>query len=163
MNKEEFAKIAAYLRTAYPNSNFMNTPEVINTWYLELSDLDYEVCQKAMRGYVRNNEYPPSIAAIIKSCSKETKILVRPYNEAWEDVLMLVRKYGSYGAKKAVEQMDPLTKKVVRSIGFSNICSTSSITSVKKEFRELYDTYKSDMDYETNTNSNKIGISCKEA
>lgn len=159
MSIQEFGNIVAYLKTAYPNSNFLPTQEAIKTWYGELKDLDYKACCIAMKGYVRNNEYPPSIAAIIKACSKENQVQVIPWDQAWEKVIHSVRKYGSYGAREAMEELDDTTKRAVKAIGgFREICTTNNLNSLRREFKESYAVFKAEIDYGTNANPNIVGI-----
>lgn len=143
MTKQEFTNISFYLRTAYPTSNFLPTKESLITWYEELKDLDAEVCMKAMKDYVRNKDYPPTIASIRKSCIQESKVLALPWNEAWDSILKAIKKFGTYGAKDAMDTLDELTKRAVRSIGgFSEICTNSNTAYLRREFKEIYETYK---------------------
>lgn len=161
MNKKEFIQIFSLIKASYPLSNAQFDDTTMAVWYEMLKDLDYATCSNAVTGYIKNNKYMPQIADIREACNKEVKAFVRPYNEAWDDVMQLVRRHGTYGAKEAVEQMDPLTRKVVKNIGFYNICTTSTMSGVKKEFKELYESYKQDIDYETNANQSNNGIECK--
>lgn len=158
MTQQEFASIASYIRTAYPNSNFLETKEVINTWFNDIKDLDGIVCMEAMREYVRNNEFPPSIAGIRKSCTKKINALADNWDIAWDKVMIAVRKYGTYGAKEAIDSFDELTRKSVKAIGFYEICTSSNTNFLRKEFREIYSQNKEDFDYNTQANDGIIGI-----
>lgn len=162
MTQQEFASIASYIRTAYPNSNFLETREVINTWFNDLKDLDGNICIGAMREYVRNNEYPPSIAGIRKSCTKKINALADNWDVAWDKIMIAVRRHGTYGAKEAMDSLDELTRKSVKAIGFYEICTSSNTNFLRKEFKEIYNQNKEIYDYNTQANDGIICINEKE-
>lgn len=163
MNKQEFAFVFKVIKSSYPTSNAQFDETVISVWYEMLKDLDYSVCLTAVSNFAKNSKYMPTIADIREACSKEAEVLIKPYNEAWEDVLRVVRKYGNRGAKEAMEELDPITRKVVKCIGFYEICTTSSIASLRREFKDIYMSYKDDGDYNIKSSSsicsNKKGVS----
>ena len=161
MSEQEFVSVITRLKGAYANFNFLSTKESVLAWREEIIDYDFKTVVDAVRGFIRNSSYPPTIADIIKGCSKEAKLIVKPYNEAWEDVMRVVRKYGRMNPFDAMDELDEITKKVVKSIGYYDICTSTSIASVRKEFKELYNSYKEDADYNTNANKGNIAIEQK--
>lgn len=162
MTQQEFTNVAVYLKTAYPASNFLPTREAIAVWYEELKDLDGQVCTKAMKDYVRNNDFPPSIAGIRKSCTEQVKAFAKPYNEAWDDVMAAVRKYGTYGAVEALNSFDDITKKCVKQIGYYDICTSPNTSYLKKDFKESYEEYKKQFDVKVQASVGTIGIEDKD-
>lgn len=70
MNQQEFASIAAIIKTAYPNNNILPTREAITTWFELLKDLDFELCRISVIEYIKSNKYPPTIADIRDVCTK---------------------------------------------------------------------------------------------
>jgi hypothetical protein len=161
MTQKDFISIAGYLKTAYPNSNFLPTQEAIKNWFEELKDLEAETCKNAMREYVRNNDFPPSIAGIRRSCVKKENILADTWDVAWDKVMVAVRKYGTYGAREAMESLDPLTRKSIKAIGFYEVCTSSNTNSLRREFRDIYEQNKHDYDFVIQSQDNSIGIEDK--
>lgn len=162
MTQQEFTNVAAYLKAAYPANNFLPTREVIAVWYEDLKDLDGQVCMKAMREYVKNNDFPPTIAGIRRSCSKEIKAFAKPYNEAWDEVLTAVSKYGTYGTVEAMKSFDEITRKCVKQIGFYEICTNPNTGILKRDFKEAYEEYKKEYDNKAQANSTLPYIEGKE-
>ncbi|GAA4653960.1 hypothetical protein GCM10023142_10980 [Anaerocolumna aminovalerica] len=76
MSQQEFANIAAMIKAAYPTSNFLPTKESAKTWFEFLKDLDSQTCMSAVREYIRNNEFPPTIAGILKGCKEENILII---------------------------------------------------------------------------------------
>jgi hypothetical protein len=161
MTQQEFTNIAVYLKTAYPSSNFLPTKETIKLWYEELKDLDGQVCARAMKEYVRNNDFPPSIAGIRRSCTSQAKAFAKPWNEAWDGVMAAVKKYGTYGAAEAMESLDDLTRKAVRAIGFYEICTNPNTSYLRHEFKNIYEGYKNEHDYKTQAGDYILAIEDK--
>jgi hypothetical protein len=166
MTQQEFISIASYLRTAYPTSNFLPTQETVKTWYEDLKDLDSQICKNAMRNYVRNNDFPPTIAGIRKSCTAEVKGFAKPWDKAWGEVMAAVYKYGTYGSLQAMESFDDLTKKSVKAVGgFYAICTTNEgrdLNYMRRDFKENYEGYKQQHDYDTQASNSLIRIDVKE-
>lgn len=154
MTQQDFVKLASYIKTAYPNSNFLPTQESINTYYEELKDLDTQTCMLAIREYIRNNDFPPTIAGIRKGCMQQAKVFIMPWNEAWESVIKAVNKYGQYGAIEAMNSLDEITRKCVKSIGFYDICTSQYTNQLKREFKEIYEDYKKEQDSKVQASNN---------
>ena len=56
MNATEFAKLAMAIRTYYPRENILPTPESMEIWYRETSDIPYELAEIAVREwYISTN------------------------------------------------------------------------------------------------------------
>ena len=146
MTQQEFTNIAFYLKTAYPAINFLPTKETIAVWYEEVKDLDGLVCANAMKEYVRNNEFPPSIAGIRKSCTAQVKAFAKPWDQAWNTVISAAGKYGTYGTLEAIESFDEITRRAVTAIGFYEICTSPNTSYLRREFRDIYEGYKNEFD-----------------
>ena len=156
MNQREFANVITYLRAAYPTSNALPTREGMSIWFEDLKELDGQVCMKAMKEYVRNNDYPPTIAGIRKGCMSEIKGFAKPWDKAWSEVLAAVKKHGTYGSLEAMKSFDELTKKSVKSVGgFYAICTTNEgrdLNYVRRDFKETYEDYKKEYDSKAQAN-----------
>ncbi len=150
MTQQEFTNVAVYLKAAYPASNFLPTRETIAVWYEDLKDLDGQVCTKAMKEYVRNNDFPPSIAGIRRICMAEVNGFAKPWDKAWGEVMAAVSKYGTYGSLEAMESFDEITKKSVKAVGgFYAICTTNEgrdLNYLRRDFKDNYEGYKSEFD-----------------
>jgi len=161
MKEQEFLKITGMIRTSYPGSNVLPTTESINTWYEMLKDLDFSTCFQSVNEYIKNNEYPPSIASIRKGCTKKVNAFADTWDIAWDKVMTAVRKYGTYGAKEAMESLDELTRKSVKAIGFYEICTSNTTNFLRREFKEIYVQNKEDYDFSVQSHNDIRGIEGK--
>lgn len=139
MNDEDFLKIAATLRAAYPNSNFLTTKDSISVWCDMLIDLDYETCKSAAKEYISTGKFPPTIADIREKCTGYMQLPIGDWSEAWERVLKAIRKYGYMQEIEALENMDEITRTCLKRLGYQNICMSENITADRANFREIYE------------------------
>jgi len=70
MKVNEFIKQAGRLRKAYPRVGFFGDPELLEIWWLRLSDLDAEAVAAAIDDWVRKNKKPPTADDIRDAAEK---------------------------------------------------------------------------------------------
>jgi len=140
MTRQEFSKVAAAIKCAFPGANIMPDSNSMDIWFMLLEDLDYQVCQRAVIEQISSNKYPPTIAEIREKCANLTFLPIKDYGEAWESVMKAIGRYGMYNPEEAYESMDELTRKCAKRIGFVNICTSENITADRANFRMIYET-----------------------
>lgn len=125
--------------------NYRKWPEegkeeaIISLWGSMLSDVDFEVAQLAIKKFMSESVYPPTIADIrsriadIQAPDRKSAI------EAWGEVTHLIRKYGSYRQADALSEMSELTRKVVDHIGFRYLCMSENEMADRAHFMKAYD------------------------
>lgn len=139
MNNEQFLTIAATLRAAYPNNNFLTTKDSITVWYEMLKDLDFTMCKSAAQEYISTGKFPPTIADIREKCAGYANVPIIDWSEAWETVLRMIRKFGYMEEVQALSCMDDITRTCVKRLGYQNICMSESIVSDRANFRDIYE------------------------
>ena len=118
MTSDEFEFIRAAIKSAWPSKQIMPGKFEINLWFKALQDLDYQICQMALMELITQSEFPPSIAELRKKYAEYTTAPVKTSGEAWEEVRLMVRKYGYYRYDEALEAMDDLTRQAVKGAHF---------------------------------------------
>jgi len=135
MTKEQFKNILAGLISNYPGLKIDNAAQ-FNFWYESLKDIDYELCQIGVMKMVQTLKFTPTIASIREACTLDNTPTV---TEAWDEVMSCVKGYGSYREVDALESMEPITRRVVESMGYRNICMSENIMAERAHFIKLYD------------------------
>lgn len=139
MDKREFGLFASALRTYYPRETLLPNQQAAELWYRQLQDLPYEVAEAVLNKWVSTNKYSPSIAEIRETAASITHGDAPDWGDAWETVLLAIRKYGSYNEKAALDSMDELTRTVVKRLGFRDICLSENIVADRANFRMIYE------------------------
>jgi hypothetical protein len=62
----------------------------------------------------------------------------KDWGDAWEEVLKAINYYGSYREEDALNSLDDTTRKVVKRLGFRNICMSENIEADRANFRMIY-------------------------
>ena len=104
-----------------------------------LKDLDYKVVNVAIQKYMMTETKIPTIADIRNLC---TSVVVgdKPiWSDGWEEVMMSIRRYGSYNEEKALESMSDITKQCVRRLGYQNLCRSEAIEVDRANFRMIFE------------------------
>lgn len=141
MNKEEFARIAMALRTYYPRENLMPNEKAVILWYEQLKDLEYRVAETAIQIWVATNKWSPSIAEIREQAAEIINGETPDWGEAWGTVIKAIGNYGSYRSEEAFATFDDITLKVVKQIGWTNLCMSENTTADRANFRNMFEEY----------------------
>ena len=139
MNKEQFAVFAAALRTFYPREQLLPNDKAMELWYQQLKDIPYEIAEITLQRWVSTNRWSPSIADI-----REHAAMIRCgekplWSDGWEEVLKAIRYFGSYRETEALQSMSPITRQVVKRLGFRNLCMAEDIMADRANFRMIYE------------------------
>lgn len=139
MTDQEFETIALAIKAAYPNSNVLPDKYAMKTWYRTLADLDYKVAENAVLEHISTSVFPPSIAEIREKCAARLTPMVTDWGEAWEEVQMAIRRYGSYREEEAVASLSRLAAIAVRRMGFQNLCRSENTVADRAHFQRMYE------------------------
>jgi hypothetical protein len=123
MKQIEFVKIAAAINTAFKDT--IKTKEQMTLWYDNLMDLDYMVCQKAVKKIIQESEFSPKIATIRKEYYNVLEGSKLTSTDSIGLINAAIQRFGHYRAAEAmkwIKEQDNNTYKVVKAIGFSNYC-----------------------------------------
>lgn len=138
MSRQEFAVIAAALGSAYGEKRYMQSKQDADLWYSMLKDIDYAVCETAVRQLIATVKFHPTIAEIREKAAMLKTDTIRDWSEAWGSVVYAIRRYGMYREQEAVEGLDSLTAKCVRYLGYQNLCLSESPETDRANFRMMY-------------------------
>lgn len=121
MKPEEFAEIAAAIRTFY-GKDFLPNEKAMSLWYAMLKDIPYNLMEIAVKKWVMTQKFCPTIAELRAECARIQFGEAPDWSAEWEKVLKKIDAYGSYREAEALLSMDDTTRKIVRRIGWRNIC-----------------------------------------
>lgn len=139
MTFDEFKPLVKGLKSAFSQPNFLPDSDSVKVWYEFLKDLDSKICSVAISKYIMTNKFPPTVADI-RELSASVVIGDKPlWSDGWEEVLLAIRRYGSYNEEKALESMSDITKQCVRRLGYQNLCRSEAIEVDRANFRMIFE------------------------
>lgn len=140
MTEKEFSFIAMALVSYYPKEkNLLSTDEAVELWYFQLKDLDYKVAEAALNKWAATNKWSPTIADIRETAASIAFGELPDWGEAWEQVTLAIRRFGSYRAGDALNSLSPLAKKTVERLGYLQLCASENIAADRANFRMIYE------------------------
>lgn len=139
INKKEFAIFASALRTYYPKENLLPNEQAMQLWFNQLNDIPYDVAEVTLNKWVATNKWSPSIADIREQATDITQGAAKDWGDAWQEVIKAISYYGSYREDEAVESLDETTRRVVKRLGFRNLCMSEEIQVDRANFRMIYE------------------------
>ena len=143
MKYEEFVKLAKGMKSIWTKQDFIPDKDSAMMWYSLLKDLPYEHASVAIQRYAMTNKFPPTPADI-----REQIVTIGDdsidWGEAWGNVLKAVSRYGYANEAEALDSMDDLTRRAVKSLGWKNICQTEidEQMALRANFRMIYEQSK---------------------
>lgn len=141
MKKSDVIKLLGMLSAVYPNMSEVNEV-MVEIWFESLKDIDVNVALKAIKKNILESPYPPTIADIRKRVvevvtPKEDKL---DASEAWGEVLKAIKTYGYYRESEALESMSNITRKIVKYMGWQEICHSEKPDVVRGQFLKMFET-----------------------
>lgn len=139
MTREEFGMFASALRTYYPRETLLPNPQAAELWFRQLQDIPFQIAEASLNKWVATNKWSPSIADIREMAASVQHGDIPDWSEAWEAVMLAIRRFGSYQEGEALASLDELTRTAVKRLGFRNICLSENITADRANFRTTYE------------------------
>ena len=140
MDKREFAIFADAIKTYFPKEkNLLPNNRAMELWFDQLCDIPYNVAQIVLKKWVAVSEWSPTIADIRKGAAEITSEPVKDWGEAWLEVKKQIQRYGHTNPRAALEALDETTAKVVRQLGYLNLCMSDNESVSRANFRNVYE------------------------
>lgn len=139
MVKAEVSKLLAIFAAAYPRFDVNDIK--LQLWFEMLQDIPYELAQVAVKKLICERNFPPTISDIRAAVGD----LLNPYCDeedagtAWGEVMQAVRNYGIYRPEEAISSMNRKTARIVKQLGWQEICLCENLGVIRGQFIRLYD------------------------
>jgi len=148
MTEKEVLKLLTWIGNVYqkkfdfPKNDNKDNKMMIKTWARYLKEYDYKTAQVALDKLIINKpKWPPTVGELVQEIEKISRPERLTAGEAWANVLHAVRRHGVlYGTKKAMNSLDPLTRKAVECVGGIRIIGMSdeNDTYMMNRFIKVY-------------------------
>lgn len=139
MDRKEFALIALALQEYYPRDKLLQTKEAKELWFRQLEDIPYKLAEAGVQKWVALNKWSPTIADIREMATSVSLGNTPDWGEAWNEVQVAIRRYGSYRVGDALDSLSKLTRKTTERMGFMNLCMSENVSADRANFRMIYE------------------------
>ncbi len=148
MDLKETAKILALIQRIYPNRD-KNAEEndldaTVKIWQRLFQYEAYPEVYMAFMNHAATNKFAPTPADLKLECTrlKHPDMFISS-EVAWEKVCKAVRKFGFYQQSEAFKTFDEKLKRVVKAVGWGEICHSEKPEFVKLNFCKIWDNIQS--------------------
>jgi hypothetical protein len=133
--------ILKQLFSAYPNTQVSAQTALVYVRLLQ--DIPDDELQTIVDQAIATQKFLPTVAELRDMRHGLQNFGQLSYVEAWDTVLMEIRRIGSYGSPKFE---DPLTARVVKSMGWRELCMSENPGIDRAQFRDMYNALLSRQD-----------------
>lgn len=138
MTPQEFNHIVVAIKAYYQKENILTDDHTIELWYQALKDIAYQPMSIALHKWVETERWSPTIADLRRLSFEVQNPGIPTWDEAWENVLHALSRYGYYNATEGLDSLDEMTRTVVRRIGWTTLCTSEQIGIERAAFRDIY-------------------------
>ena len=139
MTAQEVAKLLAFITAVYPSIDIRQG--TVEAWAELLGDLPYEVAVAGTKKVLAQQEYPtlPAVGKIRAACLDLTTPRLPTAMDAWGEVKRAISNHGYYSPEEALASLSPPVAKVVRMLGWREICLSEEPEILRAQFRKAYE------------------------
>lgn len=144
MNMDECLTVIEILAGAYPGRKGFESDAIIvrtaKVWHHLLADLPVQAVLMAVEKHSISSVYPPTVAEIRTAISEAVNPdLTLAASDAWGEVTRAVRMYGTYQEERGMQSLSERTRRVVKAIGWREICASEEADVIRGQFRKAYE------------------------
>lgn len=143
MTRQDFLKGIYVIENSYQNFKISDKPETLMVWYEMFKDDSEAVFANAIKQVLATSKFSPTIAALREAIQEITNpVSSFTADDAWGEVTRAMRKFGWYRPEEALASMSPITRTIIKSIGFREICISENQMADRAHFMKMFEQYK---------------------
>lgn len=140
MNRKEIINLLAIATANFPSMQERDMKPTAVLWEKSLSDIQYDVAEKAVLKVLSTSKFFPTIAEIREASVQLTQPRRIDAIEAWGLIVTAIRKYGHYREREALESLPPDVAKMARYFTWRELCFNENPDTLRAQFRMAWDT-----------------------
>lgn len=148
MNRKEIINLLAIATANFPNMQEKDMKPTAILWEKSLSDMDYNVAEKAVIKVLSTSRFFPTLAEIREAAADLTQPRTLDSSEAWGLVVQAIRRYGYYRQAEAMESLPDEVVRMVQRFSWQELCHSENVDTLRAQWRMAWDT-QSKRDRET--------------
>lgn len=140
MNRKEVAQLVTIANSNFPTSQERDMKPTLLLWEKALSDIPYDIAEKALLKVLSTSKFFPTLAEIREASVQLTQPRSMDAIEAWGMIVQAIRKYGMYDQVKAMESFPPEVAEMVRRFTWRELCLNENPDTLRAQFRMAWET-----------------------
>ncbi|HHV18397.1 MAG TPA: hypothetical protein GXZ27_06005 [Thermoanaerobacterales bacterium] len=138
MTFNETKNLLAWTVSNFPAMQERDMGPTAKLWYQMLKDIPYKIAEQALFKLLATAKFFPTVSEILEVVADITNQEADTAAKAWGEVEKAIGHYGHRREAEALESMSPRTAKVVKYMGWRDICLGEEIGVVRGQFLKMY-------------------------
>ena len=140
MNRKEIINLLGIATANFPNMQERDMKPTAILWEKSLSDIPYDIAEKALIKVLATSKFFPTIAEIREAAADITQPRTIDAIEAWGLVIKAIRRYGSYRESEAIASFPEDVAQMVKRFGWRELCLNENPDTLRAQFRMAWET-----------------------
>lgn len=140
MNKKEIINLLAIATANFPSMQERDMKPTAVLWEKSLSDVNYEIAEKALIKVLSTSKYFPTLAEIREAIAQLTTTRTIDAMEAWGLIGQAVKRYGFNRQAEAMAMLPDDVVEMVKRFTWREICYNENPDTLRAQFRMAWDT-----------------------
>jgi hypothetical protein len=139
MNRKEIINLLGIATANFPNLQQKEMKPTAILWEKALSDIPYDVAEKALIKVLSTSKFFPTIADIRESIADFTQPRTLDAMEAWGLIGEAIRKFGYYRQKEAMKFLPDDVGEMVKQFTWWELCMSEEPDILRAQFRKAWE------------------------
>lgn len=140
MNRKEVINLLGIAAANFPNMQNKDFKPTAVLWEKSLSDIPYDVAEKAVIKVLSTSKFFPTLAEIREAAADLTRPRTMDAMEAWGLINTAIRKYGSYRQKEGLQSLPDDVRRMAERFGWRELCLNENPDTLRAQFRMAWET-----------------------
>ena len=141
MNRKEIINLLGIATANFPDLQQKDMKPTAVLWEKALSDVPYDVAEKALLKVLSTSKFFPTIADIREAVGQLTQPRTLDAMEAWGLIGEAIRKYGFYRQKEAMESLPDDVVAMVKRFTWRELCLSENVETLRTQFSMAWETH----------------------
>lgn len=139
MNRKEIINLLGIATANFPSTQEKDMKPTAVLWEKALSDISYDVAEKALIKVLSTSKFFPTLADIREAVGQITEPRTLDAMEAWGLIGQSIRKFGFYRQKEAMESLPDDVAEMVKQFTWRDLCLSEEPEILRAQFRKAWE------------------------
>ncbi|HEX7065892.1 MAG TPA: replicative helicase loader/inhibitor [Bacillales bacterium] len=140
MTRKEVINLLGIATANFPRLQDKDMKPTAVLWEKSLSDIPYDVAEKAMIKVLSTNKFFPTVSEIREAATQLTQPRTMDAMEAWGLINKAIRKYGHYREGEALRSLPDDVAQMARQFTWRELCLNENPDTLRAQFRMAWET-----------------------
>ncbi len=140
MNRTEVINLLGMATANFPSMQEKDMRPTATLWEQALSDIKYDVAQKALIKVLSTSKFFPTVAEIREAAMEITQPRYMDAMEAWDLIVQAIRKFGYIDEKGGLESLPEDVRAMAKRFGWRELCLDENPDTLRAQFRMAWET-----------------------